>query len=133
MTLTHDAASTLPDPAEEAPARCQRPADAAQGYQWLLEEAVLANSSVDIPAMEAAYVALMDAPAAPCGAAGAGRPADSAEKPTVEAEELPSLASFRELISRLTEQQRSIATLKQQARSQNTVLAPDPAIYVNLT
>ena len=98
----------------------------------MLEEAVLANSSVDIPAMEAAYVALMDAPAAPCAAAVAGRPADSAEKPTVEAEELPSLASFRELISRLTEQQRSIANLKQQARLQNTVLAPDPAIYVNL-
>ncbi len=68
---------------------------------------MLANGSVDIPAMEAAYTAAMDAPpAAPGRAADAGS-ASSADA----AGGLESLAGFRALIHRLTEQQASITGL----------------------
>ncbi|KAK9840828.1 hypothetical protein WJX81_007516 [Elliptochloris bilobata] len=93
-----------------------------QGFQPLLEEAVLANRSTDIAAMETAYVTFVDStPAAsfaalswtPAAGSTAGR-APGAGKAAPLPGVPPSLASFCALISRLTEQQRSIAAMKKQ-------------------
>ena len=100
---------------------------ALQGFQTLLEEAVLANSGIDIPAMEDAYVALVDAPPAVSRASAGACPADSLAIAAHDAGgALPvspaSLVDFRALICRLTAQQRSIAAMKKQARNHSAGL-----------
>ena len=96
------------------------PCGAAQGFQSLLEEAVLANSSIGIPAMEDAYVALVDAPPTAFGATSADSlavAAHAAGGASALTAGPPSLADLRSLICRLTAQQRRIAAMKKQARS----------------
>lgn len=102
-----------------------------QGFQPLLEAAVVANRSVDIPAMEANYIALLDSSqsvyqagyAAPESVSAAGGPATLSPA-------LPSLADFRTLLTHLTEQQDSIAQLKIKARPQDRQLINVVSVYL---
>lgn len=77
-----------------------------------------------MPAMEDAYIALVDAPPAVLGAPAGAFPADSLAVAALSAGGVsalsagpPSLAGFRALICCLTAQQRSIAAMKKQARN----------------